>query len=110
MPYTRNTRIKVTTYKHKTSYTAQVEYKYPIIGKTVWENFSDVDVGFFNVMFCKDSSGWPLPWLAERNCHQNKELEEVRGLDWAKAIIDQYHKLFDEKEYKPSVDYIKYPD
>jgi hypothetical protein len=106
MPYTRNTRIKVTEHLHKTNYKAQVEYKYPLLGIKVWENFSEVEFTLTQHLFFKGS---PLPWQADVDCINNSELDEVKGLDWAKAQIDQYHKLFDESEFIPVVKYVKYP-
>jgi hypothetical protein len=33
----------------------------------------------------------------------------VKGIEWAKAIIDRYHELYDEYEAGTTVEYIKYP-
>ena len=41
MPYTRNTRIKTTKFKHKQTSVAEVEYKYPFINITKWVEFED---------------------------------------------------------------------
>ena len=106
MPYTRNTRIKVTEHLHKTNYKAQVEYKYPLLGIKEWVNIEEVEIGLICCMFMKGS---PLPYRASLDCSQKGELREVRGMDWAKALIDQYHKLFDESEFTPIVKYVKYP-
>lgn len=111
MAYTRNTRIKVTEYLNKTNYCAQVEYKHPITRSLKW-----IDIGaaphsnypVLEMMFCERTYG-SLPWQADRDCLNNKELDEIKGIDWAKAQIDEYHKLFDEQEFTPTVEYIKYP-
>lgn len=117
MPYTRNTRIKITHHKHKTSYVAEVEYVYPcippILGIKVWENINDVEPNLFQTFFSPPVA-WPTAWRASRDCMWDKGLEDVSGLDLAKALIDQYHKLYDEDEYQknsdPVVEYIKYPE
>jgi hypothetical protein len=106
MPFTRNTRIQVVTKAHTTEYTAQVEYKYPITGNTVWEDFDKVEYGGWFWLIGQTPQ---LPWKADSDCHHNIELDEVSGMDWAKAVIDQYHKLFDEQEFPPIVKYVKYP-
>lgn len=36
--------------------------------------------------------------------------EDKKGDEWAKAIIDQYHKLLDDEEVEPEITYSKYPD
>jgi hypothetical protein len=106
MPYTRNTRIQVTKHLHKTNYKAQVEYRYPITGLKCWENISDVGYNYF---FWMIDSRVPIAWQADINCVNNAELDDVKGIDWAKAQIDEYHKLFDEQEFTPTVEYVKYP-
>lgn len=106
MPYTRNTRIKVTKHLHKTNYKAQVEYQYPLIGLKEWVNIQDVEHSLVHYAFMKGS---PLPYMASVDCALDISLEDVRGIEWAKALIDQYHKLFDESEFKPVVEYVKYP-
>lgn len=108
MPYTRNTRIKVTDKLHSTEYEAQVEYRYPFTDFTKWVNFVDVPYAtILQVIFC-DTSG-NLGWQADRDCIHNEELDDVVGLEWTKAQIDAYHKLFDEQEFTPTVKYVKYP-
>ena len=107
MPYTRNTRIKITHHKHKTSYVAEVEYVYPILGIKVWEEIDGIERSLFDALFMK---GQPIPYTAACDCWRDPELKEVTGLPWAKALIDQYHKLYDEAGWKPIVEYIKYPE
>ena len=105
MPYTRNTRIKVVHKKHEDVFIAQVEYRVPFAGTTWWVDFENVEPGILHLF---DKEG-PLPWEATWICIHSKETEDLVGLDWAKAIIDEYHKLMDEKELKDTVEYIKYP-
>jgi len=106
MPYTRNTRIKVVNKAHSTEYTAQVEYKYPLIGKTVWKDFDEVEYGGWFWLLTQSPQ---LPWKADSDCLHNDDLEEAIGIDWAKAIIDRYHEFFDEREFKSTTEYVKYP-
>lgn len=109
MPYTRNTRIKHLKRLHNNSYTAQVEYRYPFTKITKWEDIADVKYGpLFWWEFYKNWEG-NLAWQADRDCIHNPDLEEVKGLEWAKAQIDRYHELFDEQEAGTTVEYIKYP-
>lgn len=111
MPYTRKTRIKVTTYLNKTNYCAQVEYKHPITRSLSWIDISKAPYSNYpliEAMFYERTHG-SLPWQADRDCLNNKDLDEVKGLDWAKALIDQYHKLLDEQEFTPTVKYVEYP-
>lgn len=108
MPYTRNTRIRHVKKLYNSRYTAQVQYRVPLTKITWWEDFSDVGYGFLKWQFLKDFQG-ELPFRAERDCIHNAELEEVKGLEWAKAIIDRYHELYDEYEAGTAVEYIKYP-
>lgn len=109
MPYTRNTRIRHLKRLHSNCYTAQVEYRYPFTKFTKWEDISDVKYGPpFWWEYLKDFEG-NLAWQADRDCLNDSKLQEVKGLEWAKAVIDQYHKLFDEQEAGSSVNYIKYP-
>lgn len=107
MPYTRNTRIKQTKWKHKQTSEAQVEYRYPFTKITKWESFDDLakDQDVWWILF-KES----LPIKAYYKTLLNKEHNEKQGEDWAKAIIDQYHKLLDDVEAVPEINYIKYPD
>lgn len=109
MPYTRNTRIKVTHKKYARSCVAQVEYRYPLTNITVWEDFEDTSTSVLKCLFT-EGSGASTPLQAYNECCWNEELTEVKGMDWAKAVIDHYHKLLDEMDYKDTVEYIKYPD
>lgn len=84
-----------------------MEYVYPILGIKVWEEIDGVETSFFGYLL---GTKQPLAWDAARDCWNNPELKEVRGLPWAKALIDQYHKLYDEVEWRPVVEYIKYPE
>lgn len=109
MPYTRNTRIQVTEKLNSVNYKAQVEYRYPLTKITTWVDFIEVPYATaLQFMFCDTKTG-ELAWQADANCINNSELDDAKGLDWAKAQIDEYHKLFDESEYTPIVKYIKYP-
>lgn len=109
MPYTRNTRIRHVKKLHNSSYTAQVEYRYPFTKITQWEDIAEVRYGpLFWWEFFKDFEG-NLAWQADRDCIHDPELEEVKGLEWAKAQIDRYHELYDEYEAGTTVEYIKYP-
>lgn len=106
MPYTRNTRIKKIEHKHSVEFIAEVEYKYPILGITQWEEIDEVETSLFHHLVMK---GNPLPFEAASNCWARNELDEIKGLEWAKTLIDEYHKLYDEEEFEPVVSYIKYP-
>lgn len=111
MPYTRNTRIRITENLHNSNYCAQVEYKHPVTRITKWVDIFNAphsNYPLLEILFC-DNRGGSLPWQADRDCLNNTELEGVKGMDWAKAQIDQYHKLFDEQEFTPIVKYVKYP-
>ncbi len=103
MPYTRNTRIKHVKKLHNPTFTAEVEYRYPLTKITKWVDIAEV--GYGN-LFMKEGN---LAWQADRDCLHNPGLEEVTGLAWAKAQIDRYHELFDEQEAGTAVEYIKYP-
>lgn len=103
MPYTRNTRIKHVKKLHNPTFTAEVEYRYPLTKITKWVDIAEV--GYGN-LFMKEGN---LAWQADRDCLHNLDLEEVSGLAWAKAQIDRYHELFDEQEAGTTVEYIKYP-
>lgn len=105
MPYTRNTRIKKIEHKHSVEYVAEVEYKYPILGISCWIEFEkSCGHPVFGVFYPKC-----LPYKSFVNCCWDDSLEDVEELGWAKALIDEYHKLYDESEWKPKVSYIKYP-
>lgn len=108
MPYTRNTRIRHLKKLNSNRYTAQVEYRIPLTNITYWEDFSDVEYGFLKWQFLKDFQG-ELPFRAERDCLHDSVQNEKGGLDWAKAVINRYHELFDEQEAGTAVEYIKYP-
>lgn len=84
-----------------------MEYVYPILGIKVWEEIDKVWPTVIDMMFMEDE---PLPFRAAKECWKNPTLKDVRGEKWAKVLIDQYHKLYDEAEWKPIVEYIKYPD
>lgn len=105
MPYTRNTRIKVVHHKYKDEYIAQVEYRIPFTKISWWLDFKSVEPSILILL----TNNYPSPFEAHRNCLWDEEANKLRGLDWAKAIIDEYHKLMDEKEHKDTVEYIKYP-
>lgn len=98
MPYTRNTRIKVINKKYSKEYIAQVEYKYPIIGLKIWEDFN-----------CGTIWTTTKADRAYLRALHKPEYEEHTGLQWAKDIIDEYQKLMSEIEHKDTVEYIKYP-
>lgn len=100
MPYTRNTRIKVITKKNSVEHIAQVEYRLPIIGSLHWEDIDTIERGHF-----KDDTAF----TARRNCLWNESLDDTKGQEWAKALIDEYLKLLDENEHVDIVEYIKYP-
>ena len=110
MPYTRNTRIKVVNKKHTKEYTAQVEYRYPLTNITVWESFEDDSVLDELKWMFTDGSGISIATKAYNKCVWDENLDNVEGLEWAKAVIDRYHRLLDEKEHKDTVEYVKYPD
>lgn len=97
MLYTRNTRIKITENKHSKEYSAQVEKKF--LGFHWWVSFSSCSISFF------DSVAGDALWEA---CmvEDSPDCE----YEFAKLVIDKYHKLLDEKEYKPKVTYEKYPN
>lgn len=103
MPYTRNTRIKHVKKLYNPTFTAEVEYRYPLTKITKWVDIAEVGYGS---LFMKEGN---LAWQADRDCLHNPDLEEVSGLAWAKAQIDRYHELFDEQEAGTTVEYIKYP-
>ena len=105
MPYTRNTRIKVVHKKHEDIYTAQVEYRIPFTKISWWVDFKEIGLSFIDYF----TDGCSAPYKAQINCFFSEDISSLRGLDWAKAIIDEYHKLMDEKEHKDIVEYIKYP-
>lgn len=106
MAYTRNTRIKTTKFKHKQESVAEVEYKYPFINKTVWVDFYDTHGGLFDMMFCGDS----VAFRAYKKALWDGSNENKKGYEWAQIIIDEYHRLLDEEEFEPVVEYTKYPD
>lgn len=111
MAYTRNTRIKVTKNLHSTIYDAQVEYVHPLTRLSKWVDITDAPYSNYPTLielFCYSEIG-SLPWQADRDCIQNEELDNTKGEEWAKAQINQYHELVDEAEYKPIVEYVKYP-
>lgn len=109
MPYTKNTRIKVVNKKFHKEYTAQVEYRYPFTNIKVWEDFQNTSCNVLKGVLT-NGSGCSIPLNAYYDCLWDDYVEEVKGLEWAKAIIDRYHKLLAEKEHKNTVEYIKYPD
>ena len=113
MPYTRNTRIKHVKKLHNPTFTAEVEYRYPLTKITKWVSICDVDYGPFMYWFWMKEKGFEgnLAWQADRDCLHNPKLEDLSGdsLEWAKALIDRYHELFDEQEAETIVEYIKYP-
>ena len=108
MPYTRNTRIRHLKKLNSSRYTAQVQYRVPLTKITWWENFHEVGYGFIKWYIFKDFQG-ELPFRAERDCLHDPVHTEKKALDWAKAVIDRYHELFDEQEAGTTVEYIKYP-
>lgn len=105
MPYTRNTRIKHVKKLHNPTFTAEVEYRYPLTKIAKWVDIAEVRYGS---LFMKEGN---LAWQADRDCIHNPKLEDLSGdsLEWAKAQIDRYHELFDEQEAGTTVEYIKYP-
>lgn len=107
MHYTRNTRIKVVKKMYTEEYTAQVEYVYPIIGLKVWEDIDTVTPSF--IRFILGAKDEPLPWQASKECIWDEKLEDVTGLEWAKAVIDKYQELCDESDFTPKTEYIMYP-
>lgn len=106
MPYTRNTRIKTTKFKHKQTSVAEVEYKYPLIGITKWVEFEYSDGNTLSWMLTGDN----IAFKAYKNALWADNYESRKGFEWAQAIIDEYHKLLDEEEWVPEIKYIKYPE
>lgn len=90
MPFTRNTRIKKIKKMNSTQYIAQVQYRIPFTKITWWEDFNQVAYGLVQWQSLKDFNG-------------------KKGLDSAKATIDYYLYVYDEKEAGTTVGYIKYP-
>lgn len=109
MPYTRNTRIKTTKYLQKQTSVAEVEYRYPFTKVTKWVEFEDTCVSMFTWLICKEDYQ-TTPFKAWRNSVWDEANEEVKGKEFAKIVIDTYHKMLDEEEYTPVVEYTKYPD
>lgn len=107
MPYTRNTRIKQTKWKHKQTSEAQVEYRYPFTKITKWVNFSDV--AFENTWWFEGISTPTRAYHEALDKLRKKKSTDTFG-SLAKTIIDQYHKLLDDVEAVPEVIYTKYPD
>ena len=97
MPYTRNTRIKIEKYKHNVKYTPQVEYRFPLLGFCVWEDFEDI---YFNMGFGRNRHACSSAWIRARG-----DDNYIRS----KSVIDNYHKLMDDIEHKVEVIYEKYP-
>lgn len=98
--YTRNTRIKVVTKKHSKEWIPQVEFRVPLIGLSWWQDFEDSCPIIL--------SG--IPWQAYKECVWNKNLEAVDDEQFAKAVIEAYHRILDEKEHKDVVEYVKWPE
>ena len=58
------------------------------------------------MMFCHENNAFK----AYKNALWADNYESRRGFEWAQAIIDEYHKLLEEEECVPVVEYTKYPD
>lgn len=108
MPYTRNTRIKTTKYLYKKTSVAEVEYRYPLTNITKWVEFSASCAGW-TIIFAHDNYQ-TTPFKAWWKSGWDKGNAEVKDEEFAKIVIDTYHKMLDEQEYSPVVEYTKYPD
>ena len=100
MPYTRNTRIKVITKKNSKEWIPQVEFRIPLLGLSWWEDFDK----------CPITIGSGTPWRAYKNCVWDNNLDSVDDEQFAKAVIEAYHSILDEKEHKDVVEYVKWPE
>lgn len=104
MPYTRNTRIKTTKHLYRKESVAEVEYRYPFTNITEWVAFNDS----YNVLSCivgKES----VPYKALIDCSV-RAADNITDEEFARMVIDEYHRMLDEQGYVPEVTYTKYPD
>lgn len=102
MPYTENTRIKVEKHRRTAYYTAQVQYRWPIIGLKEWVNFDSSADAFSEMLF-----GENAPSRAHRKAWRKHP--QLVGESWAKAIIDEYHEVLKDNAHNSTTEYVKYP-
>ena len=105
MPYTRHTRIKVVHKKNNRESTAQVLYRYPLTKFTKWVNFED---SMTSLVPCFLGIG-SVAWEGYKKALWNNEHEKKKGIEWAKAIIEEYHTLIDEEQWVDVIQYVDYP-